>query len=441
MNHSDRIRIAGNVIWLLALLALAIWLEIPHEREAPTNECELAARGDIETSATVYGNFVAVGYRNVRSRRVTAVALRGDAEPAKVLNNVCEQRWYVAKLVQRLSDANAAVIVIDKFFAPDSCDPGDLGTLALISAVQNSPRPIVASQGTHSPESDPKGACLILSPSLDFGKKRDAAGRATEKLAVNLGTSRLNPDFRKVPLAWYVYRDDEAFKNNESPSDTLIETLPYLAAVLADPELKQEERLNAIRANGEHPFTAFIGPDSISHLNALDFLCSGPDRAEIESRYSLKCSEHMKAGAEPGGQVVVIGEDTPGKDRHTLFGMDVPGMYLQANYIESLLDGHYLRPLGPGWDIAILIAWVASLYLVSWLFEPEIALLIGLCLGGVAWYGITQLVLWKGLYPDVWLPRLGTVALFLKYVEGRGHRLSELIKAGRSRRQVRPDDV
>ena len=145
----------------------------------------------------------------------------------------------------------------------------------------------------------------------------------------------------------------------------------------------------------EHPFIGFIEPEAVSRLNALAFLCSGPDRTEIESRYSLHCADHENGAVLAGSQVFVLGDDVPGKDRHVLFGNDVPGMYLHANYIESLLQGRYLRHLGRGWDIAILVLWLVVLYLLFWLLNPELAFLICALLGAAAWYGIAQLVVWK----------------------------------------------
>jgi hypothetical protein len=437
---SDRTRFALNLVWLLVVLGLAIWIEVPHVMRPPRGKCASGAQTETEVSASTYSSLVSGGYIGVRSRRVTIVPLEEGEEPDKVLNNVCEQRWYVAKLVRRLSDAAAAVIVIDKTFAPDSCDEGDAGTLALISAVQGSGRPIVAAVSTHLLSEDPKGACLVLGPSLDFGRKRSSNGTPSDEAAVYLGSSRLNVDFRKVPIFWNVYGSEEAFKKGAEPNEDVVETLPYLAATLADPGLKQERRLNDIRSNGEHPFTGFINPDALSRLNALDFLCAGPDRDEIEARYSIKCAASKGVGQVAGGQVFVIGEDVPGKDRHELFGNDVPGMYLQANYIESLLEGRYLRRLGAGWDIAMLVLWVAVLYLLFWLLRPELALLICVALGAAIWFGITQLVMWEGMYPEVWLTRLGLIALVLKYADARGHLLVEPIREAIAKRSARTSE-
>jgi CHASE2 domain-containing sensor protein len=154
-------------------------------------------------------------------------------------------------------------------------------------------------------------------------------------------------------------------------------------------------------------------------------------KAEIESRYHAKCGEHPVGTAEVQGRVVVVGEDVSGRDRHMLFGNDVSGVYLQANYIESLLDGRYLRPFGAGWDFAVFAAWLVFLYLIFWI-QPEIALAISLAIGFFVKYLIIQLVVWKGLYPQIWVQDLGALALFLKYIDSRGHRIIDAIKERRS---------
>jgi hypothetical protein len=410
---------------------LAIWFEIPHPRRTLNTDCELVPDEDSEMSAKAYGERVAGGYRDrdLRSLRVTTIALRGDTGPASVLNNVCEQRWYVAKLIERLGDEAVAEIVMDKYFSPRSCSVNDPGTLALVSAVRAFRGPIVAAAATHAAESDPKKACLILSPSLDFGKKPNSIDGKSNKPAVYTGISRLNADVRKIPLFWYVYKSDESFTNHEDPSDVFMDTLPYAAAILVDARLGQDKRLKVVRANVE--------PDSLAHLDALDFLCSGPSRMEIESRYSVTCG--LRKQVDPssvGGQVVVIGEDAPGKDRHLLFGRDVPGMYLQANYIESLLVGHYLRPLGDVWNMVTLVVWVTLLYLLFWRLQPELALLVCVAIAAFAWYGLKQLVAWNGFYLDAWPRHLGVIALALKYIEVRGHATVEAIRKSRSRREA-----
>jgi CHASE2 domain-containing sensor protein len=424
---SNPARLALNGVGLLILLGLAIYLEVPRERNLPAGRCELFERGDVGESATAFARIAASGYRNVRSRRVTLVAFREGVDPARVLNNVCEQRWYSARLIPQLATAGAALIVFDKFFGPDSCPPGDQGTSDLSSALTSSSVPVVVGVGSHAPESDPRNACLIANKSLEFRKSRDINSSAVDRPIVYQGLIRLNSDPKKVPLNWYSYENDQAFKDGRQPSDANLGTLAWVAATLVDKNLKNESGLVRLRATGQHPFTSFISPDTLSRADALSILCSSPAKGELEKRYQMTCVDHPLSGAEIRGRVIVIGDDVLGRDRHMLFGDDVPGVYLQANYIESLLDGRYLRPLGAGWDFAIFASWVAFLYLAFWM-QPEVALVLSLLVGYLVRYLIVQLVLLEGLYPQIWVLDLGTLALGLKYIEARGHLIVDAIK-------------
>jgi serine/threonine protein kinase len=419
----------------LAMVAVgvivALYLEVPREHKPVTNKCELLERGDVEGSAAAYAQIAASGYRNVRSRRVTLIPLRENADPAGILNNVCEQRGYIARLVPQLAAAGATAIVFDKFFGSDFCDKDDKGTSELISAVQSSSTPVVVGIGSHAPKTDPRSACLIASRSLEFGSKRDTNGNPTNQPAVSSGLIRLNSDVRRIPLNWFSYRDDEAFKAGQEPTDASRGTLSWVVATLVDHSLKNESALVRLRAAEEHPFTSFIDPDALSRVDALSILCASPTKREIESHYQVDCAKHPAGEAEIRGRVIVIGEDVAGRDRHTLFGNDVPGVYLQANYIESLLDGRYLRSVGAGWNFVIFASWLVFLYLV-FRIQPEAALLVALLVGFLARYLLIQLVISKGLYPEIWVQELGAFALALNYVGSRGHRIVQAVAERRS---------
>jgi hypothetical protein len=415
----------------MVLLGLAVYLEVPRDRKPAADKCALLERGDSEESATSYAQVVASGYRKVRSRRVTVIPLREEAAPPMVLNNVCEQRWYLARLAQELTALGATAIVLDKFFGPDSCPNDDPGTSDLVSATQSSKLPVVVGVGSHAPKADSRNVCLIESSSLNFGNKRDPNGNPTTQPAVIPGLIRLNSDTRKVPLNWFSYRNDEAFKAGEEPTDANLGTLSWVAASLVDRDLKSEVALVRLRAAGQHPFTSFIDPDTISRVDALSILCASKQNGEIASRYHIDCTEHPPEDVEILGRLIVIGDDVSGHDRHRLFGDDVSGVYLQANYIESLLDGRYLRSFGAGWDFAIFAVWLVFLYLMFWI-QPEIALLLSLLVALLVRYLMIQLVLWKGLYPEMWVQELAAFALVLKYIDSRGHGIVDAIKERRA---------
>lgn len=131
------------------------------------------------------------------------------------------------------------------------------------------------------------------------------------------------------------------------------------------------------------------------------------------------------------GRVIVIGDDVSNRDRHRLYDRDVSGAYLQANYIESLLDERYLRPLGASWNFTIFAVWLIFLYLIFWI-QPEVALILSVAVGFFAKYLIKNFVMQTGLYPDLWVQHLGAIALLLKYIESRGHLLIESLKHRRA---------
>jgi hypothetical protein len=423
------VRLTVQIVLLGGLLGLGVYLELPHETEGEGDTCELVEQSNPEVSGKIYGRFVTSGYRETRSRRVTILALTADTVPEKVVGSVCEERWFLAKLIRHLNEAGVGVIAIDKYFKPRSCDDSDEGTRDLISAVQSSKAPIIVGLETHPPESDPKNACLILSPKLEFGIKPGSGSEGTGKPAAHAGLTRLNVDARKVPLNWNIYESDAAFQAGAEPTDTKAETFSYLIASLTDPALKDSHRLKALREAHRHPFTSFVQP---SRLGVREVLCQGSDeeRSEIDSRYAIKCVPSA-LDESLHTQVVLIGEESPDRDQYDLMGRKVSGLYLQANYIESLLDDHYLKPFPKLLDLTMLVGWVVTVYLLFWFLQPEVALLTGLIIGAITYYVIVQLVLFSGFYADLWVQSLGLVALVLKYIETRGHHLSEQISEGR----------
>ena len=420
----------SNLIMALLFVAVAAYLDTPRERKPIGSNCNLFERSDPEETAEQYAQEVTSDFRDIRSRRVTLLPLAQRTEPAMVLNNVCEQRWYLAKLIDQVGSSGATAIVLDKLFDPESCDKDDARTGDLLHSVQASPLPIFVAAATHSPATDPKHSCLIVSDSLDFGKKLDKQGAPTERAAMIKGLARLNADIKRIPLNWFIYPDEKSFANHEEPKDDYLQTLSFAVASFFDHGLKDEPGMSELLQSNVHPFTSFIEPDKMSHVSPQTFLCASSDRSEIESRYGHRCPDPPPEPIRLDGQVAVIGQDSPDRDQHDLFGRQVPGVYLHANYIESLLDGRYLKPFGGKRNLWAFIGLLIVLTLLFWI-QPELALMIGIVLAyGIHW-GIHYLVMSRGIYPDRWVVHLGVAALVFKYIESRGHTLMHKVMEGR----------
>jgi hypothetical protein len=422
---------------IAVLLGIAVYMESPRRNEPGASRCELVDAEGADKSEAAYAQLAVSGYRDVRSRRVTVVAFRDDTDPPGIFD-WCEQRWYVAKLVEEFAAAGAAEIVIDKFFGPDTCPRDDTRTIDLISAVQRSTVPVIVGRATHAAKKNTGDSCLILSDSLNFGHKLDANGNRTNQPAVDEGLTRLNSDIRKIPLNWSCYSSDAAFAAGEEPTDDRVGTLSWVAASQADVGLKNEPRLSRFREEGQHPFTSLIDPDALSRIDALSFLCASSAKEEVASRYGVNCAQHPLRDVQIRGRIIMIGEDFPEHDdQHTLFGHQVSGVYLQANYIESLLDDRPMKSLSASWNFAIFVLWLVFLYLIFWI-QPEIALVISLMAAFLMRYLLTQLVIFSGLYPHLWVQHLGLAVLLLKYIDSRGHLLVDKVKEVRAHHPLPP---
>jgi CHASE2 domain-containing sensor protein len=281
--------------------------------------------------------------------------------------------------------------------------------------------PVVVGRSTHSPNgNDAYGSCLVLGDSLDFGYKLDSKGNPTKIPAAIIGLTRLNSDVQKIPLSWSYYANDQAFNAAQAPTDKRVDTLSWLASLTYDSGLGNEPRVLALQQEGHHPFTSFIDSKTMSHVDALSVLFNSSQAPQVASRYQVDCSAHPAPDVNLHGQIVILGEDVQGTDQHMLFGANVAGVYLQANYIESLLDDRFMKSIDATWNYVGLIAWLILLYLIFWI-QPELALVISVAVILLLRYTFIEPATYRGYYPHLTILDLGVVAPVLKYIEARGH--------------------
>ena len=172
-----------------------------------------------------------------------------------------------------------------------------------------------------------KNKALVLEPSLLF-----LPGSVRE------GISRFDKDTRKLPLDWPVYRDLESVESEQPQRQS---TLALAAADLYDPQLRSYPALQRLLKKHEFPFTTFLTEDEIGSLSPSELVCAGkspPDWRACEGRIPQNASLQKLRN-----RIVLIGEESL-KDAHDTPIGRVPGVVLQANYIESLLDDRYLLP-------------------------------------------------------------------------------------------------
>lgn len=145
----------------------------------------------------LYQKLSSAGWRKPRPRFTALVEIDPEKDAAwKKLTKDCfcgkdGQRDALVALLRKIAEAKPKVIVIDKYFTPDTCSNDDPGTLYLKQAMREISQsiPIVVGRVVDMEN-------RFLKPSLDFLEGSDADIRE--------GIIHLDVDTRKVPLQWRV---------------------------------------------------------------------------------------------------------------------------------------------------------------------------------------------------------------------------------------------
>jgi hypothetical protein len=302
-----------------------------------------------------YQRVVTLGYRKPKPHFVRVVTVTPPNNAS-----ACDYRKLLAGLLLKIRDLQPAIVVLDYSFSPHDC--GD-ATKQLQNAIDDLSAniPMVFGQKSYTLEElkDDSRISGELKPltSVRFGENdqavwpSDISADSTKPIVMAL--YRLDCDTRRIPLTWPVYA-----KNDNGIWVKLREqepTIAFAAATLYDNTLRE---LPA-HYRSENPFTSFIPQELFSAVDAGALSIS--DRPRFQHR------------------IVIIG-DAINDVRASVIGR-LPGVFLQANYIESLLDDRYFRGLGP-----LMTAGTTFLFLfiVGFIFDKSrkvgAALLRSVCL-------------------------------------------------------------
>jgi hypothetical protein len=250
-------------------------------------------------------------------------------------HNVCGQRDFLARLVERIATAAPDVIVIDKDFLPGECEESSNKLLITTLGTVSQTVPIVV------------GRTLVESRKADtvlgafFGTVEETESfhfRLPEGSLFYEGIASLDPDTRRLPLAW------------PSGEPTEWESIALKAARAHDPKFVIDRpRLQKLLL-GQPPFISFLG--GFEEHPSLEVLCDAP----IADADSWRCC--VKENPSPQeligiarklsflrSRIVVVGEVSDEDKHESVLGpVPVPGFLLQANFIEALLDDRYYGP-------------------------------------------------------------------------------------------------
>jgi CHASE2 domain-containing sensor protein len=337
--------------------------------------------------------------RNPKVRYTALVEIDSQVDiPSVSSSNVCNERAFLARLIERINASHPAEIVIDKYFGKSSCPDDDAGTRDLIAAVQKTRanRPLIVGLATSDTEG--KGPAVVQE-TLAFGPE----DRAQQ------GIVNIAKDNRRLPLQWLVSQAAEG-----APSaPVVIDTLSLAAAKGYEYDLlKTSPALVRLIDKGEQPFIGFIDQQRFDarHLYASEVVCG--HRIARGQRWQ-DCLEPTPQPALRN-KIVLVGENDRRADTHYSVVGKVLGLYLQANYIEALLDDRHYRTGGPIADyaFAFLFLLVLELILMVYHHEPARAVFLILVLLALSYATLYVVIMQIGLYVDP-VP-VGAGALMIK---------------------------
>jgi CHASE2 domain-containing sensor protein len=399
------------VLPMIAVLCALVLFDLDTIGYSPfeSNECNLQETSQGGLSEALYRPLTSWVFHSQPSPRVQVMTITSGSEPESILTNTCDARLFLSSLIDRLNAAHVEMIVIDKYYSSDSCGEPEKNT-PFLKAMSDSIVPIVAGRPTHAPPgSDKKDSCLALSKSVDFGPH------------VHFGVTRLNADTHKIPLQWFVLQND----SDSTSTTTNGDSLALVAAEQADKNLTTRSDISRLLKTSQHPYGSFISlPQAIPAMQL--FCAAGPDDLANKT-WGSQCKSDSKNQPDLAGKIVVIGDQSEQDLQPFPEGENgqAYGVFLQAAYVEAILDSRFLKEVPLYISVTILVVWLGCVYFIFWLMKPEKAFVVSLLiyvalllLGAMALLGFTYFI-------PIWMLWGAGLVLVLRYLESRGHLLGK----------------
>ncbi len=299
--------------------------------------------------SAVYQRLITAGPRELRQNYTALVDINPvtDKKYKDATNNMTTPcgnegegtRNALAQLLNKIDEEKPAEIVIDKYF-PDVCPEKDPGTNNLKDTLQKISKgtPIVIGRRAMTQEllNDKKEyseTIRVLKPSQNLLKFVN-----TSEPKIVEGIVNLDLDNRKLALKWSV-KPDANIETQKIPTLSFAAVKAYYEnqseqSVVKDSGIKKLEdkypRIKKLLELDKNPYISFIEPEKFELIPAGTLIAPEP----LDDFSRLR------------GKIVIIGESDNEDDKHdSVFGKQIPGFILQANYIEAMLDQRYYESI------------------------------------------------------------------------------------------------
>ncbi len=355
--------------------------------------------------------------------REMPVAIGSTADGKNDLKDACKRRIYIAELLKAAVVVEPKVVVLDLWLDASCQDAASADFLRKEVADFSTHTPIVFGLGSYNPNeikaSFPaefirmkaqrpplEDTQLVLIPSLDPGTPGSQ------------GVAEVNSDNRKIPLSWPMFSQ---FNTQVPEEPKRMDSLSIAAVRAFDPRHPALARVGALAGDGspvpsseDHPFTSFLREEDFPVYSALDVICT----QATDKQTNPLCANFQQGNRDLRlkGRVLVVGVVGTGADIHQTVIGKVPGVMLQANYIQSLLDLRVYKPIKPAYQIAMGAIWLLVILWISWRFasHPLLGLVFSLFATAIPVYLIHSLISRFGYYTQLLIP-LMIAALVLSF--------------------------
>lgn len=382
-KFSSKHTISRFVIYLIAFLAL-VFIALAEDRSATPENSQETGYAKILSSDFWYERMVGKPQPNAPNVAVIVInkdiptIIDEDAPPRqKEPSAACNRRAYLAELVKALSNLSPRVVVLDMWFSPESCSEADSQPLWDALNQISTKIPVVYGLGSYSLSESlalwPAEIARLRSQKLEL--------KSTELVLMPMqhpsiltngnmsgGVVELDSNPRSIPLSWPVY---DNFEIAGKPGELhRLDSLSIAAVRAFDPRGAVLTRVGALSPDGSAkasaelpPDTSFLREEDLAITGAIDIICLSPRNHFWQST----CQPIVKATHPQiaiSGKVVLIGTTGMGDVHQSQIGI-VPGVILQAEYVESLLQNRVYKSIPIAYQVAVGFAWLFAIVWVS----------------------------------------------------------------------------
>jgi hypothetical protein len=431
--------------FLAYLIAILVLLVLTFVQDSASTPHDSLHPGYLKIPSRDFWFEQVIGEPEPPARYVSVIILDTDVPPTiggatlpghKEISVACKRRIYIAQLLRALLKFAPKVVVLDMWFESNYCSYLESQVLWDELDQFSSQIPIVSGLASYNPSelrsswpaefADARNHNPPLKPT-ELVLKPGIAPIHMLSANITEGVVELNSDYLKLPLSWPVY---ENFVSVGQPGEPRrVDSLSVAAVRAFDSRSLILGRIDALNPDGSskvsiqsHPFTSFLREEDLPIARAIEIVCSGP----LEDSWQIDCNlvrrrTHDDLRKSLEGKIVLVGRGDDKEDVHQSLLGDVPGVVLQANFIESLLQNRVYKPISKWSQSAIGLAWLALIFWVPWEFSSEraLALLLSLLSVIIPAYLIQMFFLHFHYYVDLLFPMIAAafVLNIVKWIE------------------------